>query len=65
MNFCNCFRLLSAIGLATALAAPAHAQTRVGEAAVVQNEVLRVAGPSITQIKPSLRAQRSNPSFHA
>jgi len=56
MNFCNCFGSLFAIGLitaglATALAAPAYAQTRVGEAAVVKNEVLRVAGPSTTQIK--------------
>jgi hypothetical protein len=40
-----------ALGLATGLAAsPAHAQTRVGEAAVVQNQVVRVAGPSTTQI---------------
>jgi hypothetical protein len=31
--------------------APAHAQTRVGEAAVVKNEVLRVAGPSTIPIK--------------
>ena len=56
MNFCNCFRSLFAVGLVTAglvtaLAAPADAQTRVGEAAVVKNEVLRVAGPSTTQIK--------------
>ena len=51
MNFCNCFRLLFAIGLVNALAAPAYAQTRVGEAAVVKNEVLRVTGPSTTQIK--------------
>jgi hypothetical protein len=52
MNFCNCFFSLSAIGLVTALMiAPAHAQTRVGEAAVVKNEVLRVAGPSTIQIK--------------
>src|SRR5690349_14376263 len=51
MNFSNCFSLLSAIGLVTALTAvPAHAQTRVGEAAVVKNEVLRVAGPSTSQI---------------
>jgi hypothetical protein len=55
MNFCNCFGSLFAIGLVTAglvtaLAAPAHAQTRVGEAAVVKHEVLRVAGPSTTQI---------------
>jgi FecR protein len=52
MNFSNCFRLLSAIGLVTALiTSSAHAQTRVGEAAVVKNEVLRVAGPSTIQIK--------------
>ena len=48
MNFCNCFGSLFAIrlfaiGLVTALAGPAYAQTRVGEAAVVKNEVLRVA----------------------
>jgi hypothetical protein len=41
---------LSATGLVTASAYPAYAQTRVGEAAVVKNEVLRVAGPSTTQI---------------
>src|SRR6478735_11847591 len=50
MILCNCIRSLFAIGLVTALAAPASAQTRVGEAAVVKNEVLRVAGPSATQI---------------
>src|SRR3954470_3340427 len=51
MNFWNCFRSLFAICLVTAsMAAPAYAQTRVGEAAVVKNEVLRVAGPSTTQI---------------
>jgi len=55
MNFNNYFGSLLAlglfeIGLVTALAAPAHAQTRVGEAAVVKNEVLRVAGPSTIQI---------------
>ena len=55
MNFNNCFGSLLAvglfeIGLVTALAAPAHAQTRVGEAAVVKNEVLRVDGPSTIQI---------------
>jgi hypothetical protein len=44
MNFSTCFRLLSATALATALiTSSAHAQTRVGEAAVVKNEVLRVA----------------------
>ena len=35
----------------TLMSAPADAQTRVGEAAVVKNEVLRIAGPSTTQIK--------------
>lgn len=55
MIFSNCIRLvfgigLSATGLVTALAVPAYAQTRVGEAAVVKNEVLRVAGPSTTRI---------------
>ena len=44
MILCNCIRLLFAIGLVTALTAPAYAQTRVGEATVVKNEVLRVAG---------------------
>jgi hypothetical protein len=56
MNFSNCFGSLFAVGLVTAglvtaLAAPAYAPTRVGEAAVVKNEVLRVAGPSTTRIK--------------
>lgn len=55
MIFSNCIRFLfaialSATGLFVALALPAYAQTRVGEAAVVKNEVLRVAGPSTTQI---------------
>jgi hypothetical protein len=52
MNFRNCPRSLSAIALLiTLMSAPADAQTRVGEAAVVKNEVLRIAGPSTTQIK--------------
>src|SRR5262245_60022293 len=55
MIFCNFVRSVFAIGLCTsclvtALTAPAYAQTRVGEAAVVKHEVLRVAGPSTTQI---------------
>lgn len=52
MIFNNCIRSLFSIGLfATGLVtAPAYAQTRVGEAAVVKNEVLRVAGPSTTRI---------------
>jgi hypothetical protein len=32
------------------MTASAYAQVRVGEAAVVENEVRRVAGPSTTQI---------------
>jgi hypothetical protein len=52
MNFRNCPSSLSAIALLiTVISAPAAAQTRVGEAAVVKNEVLRIAGPSTTQIK--------------
>jgi len=50
-NFRKCFGPLSAIGLLTALmTASAYAQVRVGEAAVVENKVRRVAGPSTTQI---------------
>lgn len=48
-----CFRVLSscALVLAALLAAgPVHAQTRIGEAVVIQNEVVRVAGPSSSQI---------------
>ena len=52
MNFRNCFLSLLAFSLATALTAvPASSQTRVGEAAVVKNEVLRVAASSTTHIK--------------
>jgi hypothetical protein len=56
MIFRNCICSLPLIRLfaigvfVTALAAPAYAQTRVGEAAVVKNEVLRVTGPSTVQI---------------
>jgi hypothetical protein len=40
-----------ALSLAAGLAAgPASGQTRVGEAAVIQNEVVRVAGPASSQI---------------
>jgi len=49
MNFRNCFLFLFAIGLLAT--SPVHAQTRVGEAAVVKNEVLRVAASSTSQIK--------------
>jgi ferric-dicitrate binding protein FerR (iron transport regulator) len=42
---------MSALGLATGLAASsAHAQARVGEAAVVKNQVVRVAGSATRQI---------------
>ena len=42
---------ISALCLAAALmASPAHAQTRIGEAAVVKNEVVRVAGSATTPI---------------
>jgi hypothetical protein len=42
---------VSALCLAAGFAAsPAHAQARVGEAAVIKNEVVRVAGPSSSQI---------------
>lgn len=52
MNLRNCFVFLFAIGLlAVFTASPVRAQKRVGEAAVVKNEVLRVAGSSTTQIK--------------
>ncbi len=37
--------------LASLATSPVHAQTRVGEAAVVKNEVLRVAASSTSQIK--------------
>jgi hypothetical protein len=43
--------LCLAAGLAASLgASPAHAQTRVGEAAVIQNQVVRVAGSASSQI---------------
>jgi hypothetical protein len=47
MNSRKCFLFLFAIGVVAALmAGSASAQTRVGEAAVVKNEVLRVAASS-------------------
>jgi hypothetical protein len=52
MHLRNCFLLFLAVGPAIALTAvSASAQTRVGEAAVVKNEVLRVAASSTTHIK--------------
>ena len=46
---CTLF-LLSLSSIVVLTASPLSAQTRVGEAAVVKNEVLRVAGPATTQI---------------
>jgi ferric-dicitrate binding protein FerR (iron transport regulator) len=51
MNWRHGIICVSALGLAAGLAiGPAHAQTRVGEAAVVKNEVVRVTGSSAIQI---------------
>jgi hypothetical protein len=47
----NCILFLFAIFLLAALvSAPAYAQTRVGEAVVVKNQVVRVAGSAASQI---------------
>ena len=49
MRFCVLY--ISALCVAAGLAAsPAHAQARVGEAAVVKNEVVRVTGSATSQI---------------
>src|SRR5438477_4953473 len=51
MNWDHRVLLVSALCLAAGLANhPALAQARVGEAVVVQNQVVRVAGPASTQI---------------
>jgi ferric-dicitrate binding protein FerR (iron transport regulator) len=51
MNWRHDVLCFSALCLAAALSAsPAHAQTRIGEAAVVKNEVVRVAGSATTPI---------------
>jgi hypothetical protein len=51
MNSRHCFLSAFAFGLLVVLAAsPVHAQTRVGEAAVVKNEVVRVSASATTQI---------------
>src|SRR4030081_789070 len=51
MNFRHGALYIFALGLAAGLAAnPARAQTRVGEAAVIQNEVVRVTGSATSQI---------------
>src|SRR6266403_2216256 len=51
MNSRHCFLSAFAFCLVVALtASPVHAQIRVGEAAVVKNEVVRVAASATTQI---------------
>jgi ferric-dicitrate binding protein FerR (iron transport regulator) len=51
MNWRHGVVFISALCLAAGLAAnPAYAQARVGEAAVVKNEVVRVVGPASSQI---------------
>jgi opacity protein-like surface antigen len=51
MNWRDGVVFVAAFGAAAALAAgPAHAQARVGEAAFVKNEVVRVAGSATSQI---------------
>src|SRR3982075_1429577 len=51
MNSRHWFFSAFALGLLVALtASPVHAQTRVGEAAVVKNEVVRVAASATSQI---------------
>src|ERR1700689_4121611 len=51
MNWRHRVLCMFALGLATGLAASsAHAQARVGEAAVIQNQVVRVAGSATSQI---------------
>jgi hypothetical protein len=51
MNWRHGVLCISALCLAAAIAAsPARAQTRVGEAVVIKNEVVRVAGSATSQI---------------
>ena len=51
MNWRHSIFCVSALWLAASLAAtPVRAQTRVGEAAVIKNEVVRVAGSAASQI---------------
>jgi hypothetical protein len=52
MNWRHGVLCISALGLAAGLAAsPARAQARVGEAAVIKNEVVRVTASAASQIK--------------
>ena len=51
MNLRHCVLYVSALGLvAWSAASPVQAQTRVGEAAVIQNEVVRIAGSATSRI---------------
>jgi hypothetical protein len=51
MNLRHGFFCISALCLAAGLtASPAHAQVRVGEAAVIKNEVVRVMGSATSRI---------------
>ena len=51
MSLRFCVLHISALCVAAGVSAsPAHAQARVGEAAVVKNEVVRVIGPATSQI---------------
>ena len=51
MSLRFCVLPISALCVTAGLAAsPAYAQARVGEAAVVKNEVVRVVGPATSQI---------------
>jgi hypothetical protein len=52
MNWRHGFLYISALGmLATLAASPVHAQARVGEAAVIKNDVVGVKGSATSQIK--------------
>jgi hypothetical protein len=52
MNWRHGFLYISALGMLAGLAAsPVHAQARVGEAAVIKNEVVGVKGSATSQIK--------------
>ncbi|MDE2376269.1 FecR family protein [Bradyrhizobium sp.] len=50
MNLRHCTFFPALLSLAVVLCAPALAQTRVGEAVVIQNEVVRLAGSAATRI---------------
>jgi ferric-dicitrate binding protein FerR (iron transport regulator) len=59
MGWRNCIVLMSGICLlADFVSAPASAQTRVGEAAVIKNQVHRVAGSAASQINVGDSAAR-------